>query len=202
MGQYLSIDDPSIAILLSGRGSNMRAIVRACQNGTLPAKVKIVISNRPMAPGLEIASELGIKTAVVDQSRFTSRDDFDEALHEELVHAQPDWIALAGFMHILGAEFVSKWQGQIVNIHPSLLPRYPGLNTHARALEAGDKEAGASVHIVTSELDAGPVLAQQAVPIYSDDTPDTLAARVLDIEHPLYIRALKQCVTANQRQHS
>lgn len=180
----------------------MRAIVLACQNGTLPAKVKIVISNRPMAPGLQIARKLGIKTAVVDQSQFTSRNDFDEALHAELVHTQPDWIALAGFMRILGADFVSKWQGRIVNIHPSLLPRYPGLNTHARALEAGDKEAGASVHIVTSELDAGPVLAQQAVPIYNDDTPDTLAARVLNIEHPLYIRALKQCVTANQWQHS
>lgn len=189
---------PSIAILISGRGSNMLAIAGACQSGELAAKVSLVISNRPDAAGIAAANKLGLETAVIDHTRFTDRTDFDQALHDKLLQEKPDWIVLAGFMRILGNQFVKNWRGKILNIHPSLLPCYPGLDTHERAINAGDKMAGATVHLVTAELDAGPIVAQRKVPILSDDTPQTLAARVLQIEHSLYIDALKRCVTGDQ----
>ncbi|MFK7892768.1 MAG: phosphoribosylglycinamide formyltransferase [Granulosicoccus sp.] len=187
-------DCPEIAILISGRGSNMLAIVRACQSGVLPARVSHVVSNTPNAAGLAAAGDLGVRTCVVDHRRFATREDFDLALCDVLSSDTPDWIALAGFMRILGKRFVETWPGKILNIHPSLLPRYPGLNTHARAIAAGDDEAGATVHLVTDELDAGPILAQRRVPIIAGDTPETLAKRVLSIEHSLYIEALQRCV--------
>lgn len=192
--QTAKADCPEIAILISGRGSNMLAIVRACQSGVLPARVSRVISNTPNAAGLAAASDLGIRTCIVDHRRFATREDFDLALSNALSADTPDWIALAGFMRILGSQFVETWSGKILNIHPSLLPGYPGLNTHARAIAAGDDEAGATVHLVTDELDAGPILAQRRVPIIAGDTPETLADRVLSIEHSLYIEALQQCV--------
>ena len=188
---------PSLAILISGRGSNMVAIAKACQSGELQATVALVISNRPDAPGLEAARQMGIETAVIDHTSFDSRHEFDQALHQRLQCAHPDWVVLAGFMRILTGEFVDRWQGRMLNIHPSLLPRYPGLDTHARAIAAGDSHAGASVHLVSPELDAGPVISQVKVAIEPDDTADSLAQKVLREEHALYIRALQQCVDRN-----
>lgn len=172
----------------------MLAIADACAQGELQADIALVLSNRPDAPGLQSAQNKGIATAVIDHTAFESRSGFDAAMHERLEQIQPDWIVLAGFMRILGSDFVERWKGRIINIHPSLLPLYPGLDTHARAIEAGDKEAGASVHLVTPELDAGPVLAQVRVPILTDDTPLTLAQRVITHEHALYVNAIKHCV--------
>lgn len=187
-------DKQKLAILISGRGSNMLAIALACANGELNAEVVLVLSNTPDAAGLHSAAELGLKTTIVDHKAFASRAEFDQQLNAELDEVRPNWIALAGFMRILGGEFVNRWDGQIVNIHPSLLPAYPGLNTHARAIEAGDKKAGATVHYVTSDLDAGPVIAQHSVPIYPQDTEQTLGKRVIGIEHSLYVAALQQCI--------
>ena len=187
---------PSLAILISGRGSNMMAIAKACAEQQLGARVGIVISNRPNAKGLEHARALGLNTAVIDHTAFASRELFDQALHERLATERPQWIVLAGFMRILTAGLVNRWDGQILNIHPSLLPLHPGLDTHKRAIEAGDKFAGASVHIVTPELDAGPVVAQVKVPVLPDDTPETLSQRVLDKEHQLFIDALKICLSS------
>ncbi len=184
----------TLAILMSGRGSNMAAIADACANAVLDARVTLVISNRPNTAGLSAARQRALQTAVVDHTLFDDRQSFDRALHKTLSAVQPDWIVLAGFMRILTAEFVDLWHGRIINIHPSLLPKYPGLNTHARALAAGDSKAGASVHIVTSELDAGPVIAQVHVPIHPGDTTESLAQRVLDQEHALYIKALQLCI--------
>ena len=174
----------------------MVAIANACRSGELNANISLVISNRPDAAGLQTAQELGLNTAAIDHTSFASRPEFDNALHEQLSAVQPDWIVLAGFMRILTDDFVNRWAGKIINIHPSLLPLYPGLDTHARAIAAGDNQAGASVHIVTPELDAGPVLAQVKVPILSGDTPQMLAERVLKEEHALYVKALTQCVGA------
>ncbi len=188
---------PSLAILISGRGSNMTAIVKACQSGELQATVALVISNRPDAAGLEAARQMGIETAVIDHTAFDSREEFDQALHQRLQQVRPDWVVLAGFMRILTGKFVDLWQGRMINIHPSLLPKYPGLDTHARAIAAGDSHAGASVHIVSPELDAGPVISQVKVAIEPDDTSETLAHKVLREEHALYIKALQQCVDRN-----
>ena len=184
-----------LVILISGRGSNMLAIANACASGDVSAEIALVISNRADAQGIEAARELGLETSVIPHTDFDTRSAFEAALIQRIETVKPDWIVLAGFMRILGANVVERWQGRILNIHPSLLPKYPGLNTHARAIEAGDSESGASVHIVTPELDAGPVLAQVRVPIETDDTPETLAQRVVSHEHKLYVTALKQCVT-------
>lgn len=188
-----------IVVLISGRGSNMRAIIEACQNGTLNAEVVGVISNRPDAAGLDFAHEQNIKTEVLDHKAFKVRNDFDAQLQALIESFKPDLIALAGFMRILKPELVNHFLGRMVNIHPSLLPLYTGLNTHARVLEAGDKHHGASVHFVTAELDAGPVIAQSKVAVIQNDTEQNLAARVLDTEHELYIRALQLCVSGAAR---
>ena len=188
----------ALVILISGRGSNMVAIANACQTGELNADIKLVVSNRPDAPGLIAAKNLRLPTAIVDHKKFDSREAFDAELGQLLQDHSPDWIVLAGFMRILTTDFVNQWAGKILNIHPSLLPHYPGLDTHARAIEAGDLEAGASVHIVTPELDAGPVVAQIRIPIKPDDTADALAQRVLAEEHALYIKALQHCVNDNK----
>lgn len=172
----------------------MQALAQACASGKLNAEVVLVLSNNPDAPGLDSAAKLGLSTAVVDHKAFASSAEFDLALSAQLDSASPDWIALAGFMRILGEPFVDHWSGKIVNIHPSLLPAYPGLNTHQRAIDAGDKKAGATVHYVTSTLDAGPVIAQHSVPIYPQDTAQTLAARVIAVEHALYVEALQKCI--------
>ena len=177
-----------IVILISGRGSNMRAIVEAAIPG---AFVVAVISNRPEAPGLAWAKERGITAEVVDHRLFEGRESFDVALAQSIDRHEPDLVVLAGFMRILTDGFVERYLGRMVNIHPSLLPAFTGLHTHARALESGVKFAGCSVHFVTPELDHGPIIAQAALAVRADDTPQTLAARVLEQEHLLYPRAVR-----------
>jgi phosphoribosylglycinamide formyltransferase-1 len=183
-----------IVILISGRGSNMQAIVEACAREGWPAQVAAVISNRPGAAGLAFAHGHGIATAVVDHQAFASRDEFDAALAAAIDGFSPDLVVLAGFMRILGAAFVSRYEGRMLNIHPSLLPAFPGLHTHRRAIEAGCQEAGATVHFVTAQLDHGPIVAQVTVPILPDDDERSLADRVLAQEHLLYPRAVRQVV--------
>jgi phosphoribosylglycinamide formyltransferase-1 len=183
-----------IVILISGRGSNMEAIVRACAGERWPAKVAAVISNRADAAGLAFAKANGIATAVVEHTRFPSREAFDAKLAEAVDAFRPDVVALAGFMRILTAGFVQRYDGRLVNIHPSLLPMFPGLHTHRRAIEAGCKVAGASVHFVTADLDHGPIIGQAVVPVRPDDTEDALAMRVLAQEHRLYPRAIRWLV--------
>ncbi len=180
-----------VAILISGGGSNMVALADSMV-GDHPGRPVLVLSNRPGAGGLDKAAARGIATAVVDHKSFPGRENFEAALTETLAAHSPDVICLAGFMRILTPDFVARWEGRILNIHPSLLPKYPGLNTHARALKAGDTEAGCSVHLVTPELDAGPILGQARVPIEAGDTPETLSARVLVEEHRLYPSVLKE----------
>ena len=183
-----------IVILLSGRGSNMEAIVRACASERWNARIAAVISNRADAAGLTFAKDRGIATAVVDHRAFAARADFDAALAAEIDAHVPDAVALAGFTRILGPAFVQRFAGRLINIHPSLLPVFPGLHTHRRAIEAGCKVAGASVHFVTADLDHGPIVAQAIVPVLRDDDEDTLSARVLAQEHRLYPLALRWLV--------
>ena len=184
----------NIVILLSGQGSNMDAIVRACATEAWNARIAGVVSNRADAPGLALARGHGIATAVVEHTAFAQRDAFDAALGE-VVHAwAPDLLVLAGFMRILTPAFVRRFEGRMVNVHPSLLPAFAGLHTHRRAIEAGCKLAGATVHFVTPEVDHGPIIAQAVVPVLADDTEATLAARVLAREHVLYPRAVRWCV--------
>jgi phosphoribosylglycinamide formyltransferase-1 len=175
-----------IAVLVSGRGSNLDAILRACAAGTLPAQVVQVISNRPGAGGLTLAAAAGVPAAVVDHRQFADRAAFEDALDAQLATVPCDLLVLAGFMRVLTAGFVARHSGRLINIHPSLLPAFPGLDTHARALAAGVTEHGASVHFVTAAVDGGPLIAQIRVPVRASDTPDTLAARVLAAEHRLY----------------
>lgn len=180
-----------IAILISGRGSNMEAIVRACAAEGWPAEVVAVIANRPDAGGLAFAAAHGIATAVVDHKAHASREAFDAALADTLDGFAPDLVVLAGFMRILGAAFVRRFEGRLLNIHPSLLPAFPGLHTHRRALEAGCKAVGATVHFVTPELDHGPIVMQSVVPVRPGDDEHTLAARVLATEHVIYPRSVR-----------
>jgi phosphoribosylglycinamide formyltransferase-1 len=180
-----------LVILISGRGSNMEAIVRACSDEGWPAQVAAVIANRPDAAGLAFAASHGIATAVVDHRRFPDRDSFDAALAQEIDGFAPDLVVLAGFMRVLTDGFVDRYAGRMLNVHPSLLPSFPGLKTHQQALDAGVRLHGASVHFVTSQLDHGPIVAQAAVPVETGDTPATLAERVLATEHIIYPRAVR-----------
>ncbi|HAV36545.1 MAG TPA: phosphoribosylglycinamide formyltransferase [Massilia sp.] len=181
----------NIVILISGRGSNMEAVVRAAQREGWPARVAAVISNKPDAKGLAFAAAHGIPTAVVPSREYPDRASFDAALQREIDRFSPDLVVLAGFMRILTAPFVEHYAGRMLNIHPSLLPAFPGLDTHKKALEAGVPEHGATVHFVTAELDHGPMVAQARVPVLPGDTEDTLAARVLAEEHKLYPYAVR-----------
>jgi phosphoribosylglycinamide formyltransferase-1 len=184
----------NIVILISGSGSNMAAIVRAAQQqdwqGRFGARVSAVFSNRPGAAGLQLAAQLGVATQVLDHRTFDTREAFDAALMAQIDTHQPALVVLAGFMRILTPGFVAHYAGRLVNIHPSLLPAFTGLNTHQRAIDAGCSEAGCTVHQVTAELDHGPILAQAVVPVLPDDSADTLAARVLAQEHLLYPQAV------------
>ncbi|HWJ88640.1 MAG TPA: phosphoribosylglycinamide formyltransferase [Pelagibacterium sp.] len=180
-----------VAILISGRGSNMGALIEAARAPDYPAQIVGVFSNRAAAPGLDVARSEGIATASLAQSRFETRQAFDDALTAVLEEWDVDFICLAGFMRILTPSFTNHWLGRAINIHPSLLPAYKGLDTHARALADQVSEAGCTVHFVTPGLDEGPSIAQARVPVLSDDTPDTLAARVLEQEHLLYPEALR-----------
>ena len=181
----------SIVILISGRGSNMEAIVQRAADEGWPVRVAAVIANRPDAAGLAFAAACGIETAVVDHAGFAEREAFDAALAEAIDRHAPDLVLLAGFMRILGAAFVRRYAGRLLNIHPSLLPAFPGLHTHRRALAAGCKAVGATVHFVTPEVDHGPIVMQSVVPVYAGDDEATLAARVLASEHVIYPLAVR-----------
>ena len=189
----------SIVILVSGRGSNMRSIVESCVAEQWPARVSAVVSNRPAAAALDYAMQHGIATTVVDHRAFSSRDDFDAALARAIDSHGGDLVVLAGFMRILGAAFVRRYEGRLMNIHPSLLPAVPGLHTHRRALEAGCKVAGATVHFVTAELDHGPIVMQAAVPVLAGDDERQLSERVLEREHVIYPRAVRWFVEGRLR---
>ena len=180
-----------IVVLISGRGSNMEALVRARDRGELPGRIAAVISNRPQAAGLETAARAGIATDCVDHRAFAGREEFDLALAECIDRHQPDLVVLAGFMRILGEGFVRRYAGRLVNIHPPLLPAFPGLHTHRRALEEGVRVRGCTVHFVTPALDHGPIVIQAAVPVLDDDDEDRLAARVLAQEHRIYPLAVR-----------
>jgi phosphoribosylglycinamide formyltransferase 1 len=180
----------NIVILISGRGSNMEAIVRACADEGWPAQVVAVLSNRADAQGLDFARANSIAAVVVDHKAFVSREAFDAELARVIDAFTPDVVVLAGFMRILTDGFVARYDGRMVNVHPSLLPAFTGLNTHRRAIEAGCKLAGATVHFVTPKLDHGPIIAQAVVPVLAGDTPELLEARVLEREHLMYPRAV------------
>lgn len=177
----------AIVVLISGRGSNMEALVRA----GLPGRISAVVSNRPEAAGLRFAGEHGIPTAVVDHERYAARDAFDAALAQAIDRYEPDLVALAGFMRVLGGDFVRRYEDRILNIHPSLLPAFQGLHTHRRALEQGVKVHGCTVHFVTPALDHGPIVIQAAVPVRRGDDEAALAARVLRQEHRIYPQAAR-----------
>lgn len=181
-----------VAILISGGGSNMVSLVES-MTGDHPARPCVILSNNQDAGGLQKAASLGVATEVVDHRPFGGdRIEFEKKLNQVLERHQPDIVCLAGFMRVLTEEFIARWQGRMLNIHPSLLPKYRGLSTHARALGAGDTEAGCSVHEVTVHLDDGPMMGQSRVPVLADDTPETLAARVLVEEHKLYPAMLRE----------
>lgn len=187
-----------VAVLISGRGSNMRALIEAARAPDFPGEIVLVVSSRMEAEGLSVARQLGVETALVDQVRFRrenrDREAFDAELHHVLTRANVEFVCLAGFMRILSAAFVRKWEGRIVNIHPSLLPAFKGLKPQAQALAAGVKVSGCTVHYVVPELDAGPTIAQAEVPVLDGDTEDTLSARILEAEHKLYPAALRMAL--------
>jgi len=181
----------NIVILISGRGSNMEALIAARDAGNLPVNIAAVISNRPAAKGLETAAQAGIVTHYIDHKAFADREAFDAALADCIDQFAPDLVVLAGFMRILTEGFVRHYEGRLMNIHPSLLPSFPGLHTHQRALEEGVRIHGCTVHFVTPTLDHGPVIIQAAIPVLDDDSEETLAARILVQEHKIYPQAVR-----------
>lgn len=180
-----------VVVFISGGGSNMVALANACQQPDYPAEIICVISDKPSAGGLEKAKALGIPTQVFERKAFASKAEHEAAILAALEALSPDIICLAGYMRIISGDFIKPFEGRILNIHPSILPLFPGLHTHERALEAGVKVAGCTVHFVTEGMDEGPIIGQAVVPILNGDTPDTLAARVLTVEHRLYPAALR-----------
>jgi len=187
-------DRKRVGILISGRGSNMSALIEAARAPDYPAEIVGVLSNKAAAPGLEIAASHGIATASLAQSKFPSREMFEDTMTLMLESWEVDYVCLAGFMRVLGEDFVNRWAGRMINIHPSLLPDYKGLDTHARVLAAGETEHGCTVHYVSPGLDEGEAILQARVPVLPDDTEETLAARVLAEEHRIYPEALKMLV--------
>jgi phosphoribosylglycinamide formyltransferase 1 len=179
------------AVLISGRGSNMSALIEAARAPDYPAEIALVVSNRPDAIGLARAREAGIAAIAIDHKAFATRSTFEDRLHQTLVEHRIDLLANAGFMRLLTAGFVDRWANRHLNIHPSLLPSFPGLDTHQRAIDAGVTITGCTVHVVRLEMDAGPIIAQAAVPVLTGDTDATLSARVLEAEHNLYPLALR-----------
>ena len=179
-----------LAVLVSGRGSNLEALRSACEAGLIAADIVLVGSNRPHAPAVRWAHDAGIATLASDSRGCGDRAAWDRGFLAEVAAFWPDWIVLAGFMRQLDGPAISKWIGRMINVHPSLLPKYPGLHTHRRVLEAGEREHGASVHFVTAELDGGPVLAQVRMPVQQGDTPESLAARLLPLEHRLLVASV------------
>ena len=189
----------SLGILISGRGSNLLAIIEAIRDGRLAASIAVVISNKADAPGLEHARKAGIETLVLDHREHATRESFDRALVEALRARQVRLVCLAGFMRLLGPAFVDAFPNAILNVHPSLLPAFPGTDAQRQALEYGVTIAGCTVHIVTTELDAGPIVMQAAVPVLSDDTPETLSARILVEEHRIYPEAIGRVLAGGWR---
>lgn len=186
-----------VGVLISGRGSNMSSLMDACTKNDYPAEISLVISNNPDAPGLDIAAQSGIATKAIDHKKYSSRQAFEVDLDAALKQAEIDLICNAGFMRLLTEAFVEDWRDRQLNIHPSLLPSFKGLHTHERAIEAGVRLSGCTVHFVRTEMDAGPIIAQAAVPVLPDDTADVLAARVLEAEHRLYPLALEMVASGN-----
>jgi phosphoribosylglycinamide formyltransferase-1 len=180
-----------IAILISGRGSNMVSIVEAVQNGNIPAEISIVISNIPDAPGLKKANDLGIETVVISHKDFKSRVEFDKEIVRKLEERSIDLVCLAGFMRMLSSWFVQRYKNRIMNIHPSLLPSFPGLNAQKQAYDWGVKVTGCTVHFIDEQLDHGPIIVQEAVEVRPNDTAETLAARILEVEHRIYPKAVE-----------
>lgn len=187
------------AVLISGRGSNLQALIEACARPGAAAEIALVVANRADAPGLERARACRIPSEVVDHRRFPARDDFDRSLSETLERFDIQVICLAGFMRILGPWLTGRWRDRMLNIHPSLLPAFPGLDTHRRALDAGVRFTGCTAHFVRAEVDAGPIIVQGVVPVRPDDAPDTLAARVLEVEHRCYPLALDLVASGRAR---
>jgi phosphoribosylglycinamide formyltransferase-1 len=178
-------------VLISGRGSNLEALIAACRDPAFPAEIVIVIANKPDAPGLAFARAAGIPCLGLDHRAFADRAAFDAAVHDHLMAAGTEFICLAGYMRLLTGAFIERWRDRVINIHPSLLPAFRGLNAHAQAIAAGVKISGCTVHVVRHEMDAGPIIVQAAVPVLPDDTPESLAARVLAAEHRIYPLALR-----------
>ena len=188
-----------IGILISGRGTNMRALIEACEAEDYPAEIVVVISNRPKAEGLKYAQSKNIPTIAIDHKQYDSREPFERALHQALTEARVELICNAGFMRLLTSEFVERWHNRQLNIHPSLLPAFKGLHTHERAIATGVKIAGCTVHIVRTEMDSGPIIAQSAVTVTAHDTAESLAIRVLEAEHKLYPHALRLMASGTAR---
>ncbi len=186
-----------VGVLISGRGSNLQALIEAARDRSYPAELVTVVSNVPEAAGLARAAAAGIPAEAVDHTAFPGREPFEDALTAALERAEVELVCMAGFMRIVTEGFIARWHDRLINIHPSLLPAFPGLDTHARALSAGVKLAGCTVHFVREETDSGPIIGQAAVPVLPDDTPETLAARVLEAEHRLYPACL--CLVAEGR---
>jgi len=187
------------AVLLSGRGSNLKSLIAACAEKDFPAEIVLVISNVESAGGLAIARDAGIATKTIPHKPYPSREAFDADIDAALRAANVELVCEAGFMRIHSAWFAKQWEGRILNIHPSLLPKFPGVKVHEQVLAAGEAESGATVHFLTAELDSGPIVAQAKVPVLPDDTPETLAARVLEAEHALYPEALRLVAEGNAR---
>ena len=188
-----------VAVLASGRGSNLQALLDACAEPGFPAKIALVICNIPGVMSLERAAKAGVRSMVIEHKAFASREAFETELDRALVAAGIDLVCLAGFMRVLTPGFTERWHGRMLNIHPSLLPDFKGLHTHARALEAGRTEHGCTVHFVSADLDAGPIIAQARVPVLPGDDEDSLAARVLEAEHKLYPQALRMVAEGTAR---
>ena len=180
-----------IAVLISGRGSNLQSLMDACADPDFPAEIALVISNRPKAAGLERAGQAGIQREIIKHQDFETREDFEASINDALKTAKIDFVCLAGFMRVLTGSFASDWRGRLINIHPSLLPSFEGLHVHERMIEAGVKVAGCTVHFVSAEVDSGPIIGQAVVPVLPDDDADTLAERILEQEHKLYPACLK-----------
>ncbi|CEF55293.1 phosphoribosylglycinamide formyltransferase [Acetobacter ghanensis] len=194
----MSTEKTPVAILLSGRGSNATALIEAAQDSAFPARICLVLSNKPDAPGLDMARKAGLPTLAIDHRTFgKDREAHERAIHAALVEAGAQAVCLAGYMRLLTPYLTNAWAGRMLNIHPSLLPSFPGLHTHERALEAGVRLHGCTVHLVTEGMDEGPILGQAAVPVLPNDTADELAARVLQQEHRLYPLALQHFLTQN-----
>jgi len=188
-----------LAVMISGSGTNLQALIDACRHPEYPAEIHVVISNRPDAMGLKRAQKAGIDAVVIDHTKFEDRETFEEAIHTCLKDHRTQLVCLAGFMRILNADFVNRWRDRMINIHPSLLPSYKGLHTHARAIEDGVRFAGCTIHYVRPEMDNGPILMQTAVPISADETEESLAAKILPLEHQMYPAAVRMIADGKAR---